>query len=288
MFYLIKQGFENILKNKLMFFASVLIVATTMITLSIFVIIGENVQHLVDNMQGSQGVIAYLEKDLQDEQISVIKAKLKSIAGITDIEYESKEQALENARKEYFDESNMDLTVGWEENNIFTASFTVSLNDLEEADKVTQKIKQIDGIRKVVFDNEIFNTITEISNLVRIIVMGIFILLVGVSFLVISNTIKLVLHSRRKEINIMKYIGATNGFVETPFIIEGIIVGIVGALISWIISISLYQSVVNKFATSGIFEFMPLNFENLPLNLVIGILVSIVACIISIRRYLKV
>ncbi|MBE5812232.1 MAG: ABC transporter permease [Clostridiales bacterium] len=288
MFYLIKQGFENILKNKLMFFASVLIVATTMITLSIFVIIGENVQHLVDNMQGSQGVIAYLEKDLQDEQISVIKAKLKSIAGITDIEYESKEQALENARKEYFDESNMDLTVGWEENNIFTASFTVSLNDLEEADKVTQKIKQIDGIRKVVFDNEIFNTITEISNLVRIIVMGIFILLVGVSFLVISNTIKLVLHSRRKEINIMKYIGATNGFVETPFIIEGIIVGIVGALISWIISISLYQSVVNKFATSGIFEFMPLNFEILRINLVIGILVSIVACIISIRRYLKV
>jgi len=288
MFYLIKQGFENILKNKLMFFASVLIVATTMITLSIFVIIGENVQHLVDNMQGSQGVIAYLEKDLQDEQISVIKAKLKSIAGITDIEYESKEQALENARKEYFDESNMDLTVGWEENNIFTASFTVSLNDLEEADKVTQKIKQIDGIRKVVFDNEIFNTITEISNLVRIIVMGIFILLVGVSFLVISNTIKLVLHSRRKEINIMKYIGATDGFVETPFIIEGIVVGIVGALISWGISIALYQSVISKFATSSIFEFVPLNFEILRINLVIGILVSCIACIMSIRRYLKV
>ena len=104
MFYLIKQGFENILKNKLMFFASVLIVATTMITLSIFVIIGENVQSMVDNMQGSQGIIAYLEKDLQDEQISAIKTKLKSISGITDIEYESKEQALENARKEYFDE----------------------------------------------------------------------------------------------------------------------------------------------------------------------------------------
>lgn len=288
MFYLIKQGFENILKNKLMFFASVLIVATTMITLSIFFIIGENVQQLVDNMQGSQGIIAYLEKDAQDEQINTIKTKLKSISGITDIQYESKEQALENARKEYFDETNMDLTVGWEENNIFTASFTVAIEDLEQADKVTQKIKEIEGIRKVVFDNEIFNTITKISDLVRIIVMGIFILLVGVSFLVISNTIKLVLHSRRKEINIMKYIGATNGFVETPFIIEGIIVGIVGALISWVISISLYQSVVNKFLTSGIFKFVSLNFEILRINLVIGVLVSIVACVISIRRYLKV
>lgn len=288
MFYLIKQGFENILKNKLMFFASVLIVATTMITLSIFVIIGENVQNLVDNMQGSQGIIVYLEKDVQDEQINTIKTKLNAISGVANIEYESKEQALGNARKEYFDESNMDLTAGWEENNIFTASFTVSLQDLNDANRITTKIKEIEGVRKVVFDNEIFNTITKISDLVRIVVMGIFILLVGVSFLVISNTIKLVLHSRRKEINIMKYIGATNGFVETPFIIEGIIVGIVGALISWITSISLYQSLINKFATSAIFDFMPLNFEILRINLVIGVLVSCVACLISIRRYLKV
>lgn len=288
MFYLIKQGFENILKNKLMFFASVLIVATTMITLSVFVIIGENVQNLVDNMQSSQGIIAYLEKDIQDDQVTTIKTKLKSISGVTNIEYESKEQALENARKEYFNESNMDLTAGWEENNIFTASFTVSLEDLQDANKVTQKIKEIDGVRKVVFDNEIFNMVTKISDLVRIIVMGIFILLVGVSFLVISNTIKLVLHSRRKEINIMKYIGATNGFVETPFIIEGIIVGIVGALISWVISVSLYQSIISKFAASAIFKFVPLNFEILRINLVIGVLVSCIACLISIRRYLKV
>jgi len=288
MFYLIKQGFENILRNKLMFMASVLIVATTMITLSIFVIIGENVSNVVENMQNSQGIVAYLENNVEDAEINKIKTKLKNIAGVNGVEYESKEQALENARKEYFDETNMDLTVGWEENNIFAASFTISLDDLKNAETTIEKIKSIDGIRKVVFDNEIFNIITKISDLVRIVVMGIFILLVGVSFLVISNTIKLVLHSRRKEINIMKYIGATDGFVETPFIIEGIVVGIVGALISWGISIALYQSVISKFATSSIFEFVPLNFEILRINLVIGILVSCIACIMSIRRYLKV
>lgn len=288
MFYLIKQGFENILRNKLMFIASVLIVATTMITLSIFVIIGENVSNVVENMQNSQGIVAYLENNIEEAEINKIKTKLKNIAGVNEVEYESKEQALENARKEYFDETNMDLTVGWEENNIFTASFTISLEDLQNAETTIEKIKSIGGIRKVVFDNEIFNIITKISDLVRIVIMGIFILLVGVSFLVISNTIKLVLHSRRKEINIMKYIGATDGFVETPFIIEGIVVGIVGALISWSISIVLYQSVINKFSTSSIFEFVPLNFEILQINLVIGILVSCIACIMSIRRYLKV
>ena len=288
MFYLIKQGFENIFRNKLMFIASVLIVATTMITLSVFVIIGNNVNNIVENVQDSQGIVAYLENDIQREQIDTIKAKLKGISGIVDISYESKEQALENARKEYFDESNMDLTVGWEENNIFSASFTVTLNELQNADEITKKIEKIEGVRKVVFDNEIFNAITKISDLVKVVVMGIFILLVGVSFLVISNTIKLVLHSRRKEINIMKYIGATDGFVETPFIVEGIIVGIVGALISWAISTGLYQSLIGKFSETAFFEFVPLNFEILRINLVIGVLVSCIACVISIRRYLKV
>ena len=110
----------------------------------------------------------------------------------------------------------------------------------------------------------------------------------GVSFLVISNTIKLVLHSRRKEINIMKYIGATDGFVQTPFIIEGIVVGIIGSLISWGITVTLYNALINNFGSNGLFQFVSLNFEILKLNLIIGVLVSSLACVASIRRYLKV
>jgi len=288
MFYLIKQGFENILKNKIMFIASVLIVATTMITLSVFVIIGENVNSFVDNMKGSQGILVLLDQDIDDEQISVVKTKLKSISGVINIEYESKEQALENAKNEYFDESNMALTEGWEQNNMFSPSFTLTIDDLEKAESIQKKAEEIPGVKKANFDNEIFNVITQISDLVRLIVIGIFVLLVGVSFLVISNTIKLVLHARRKEINIMKYIGATDGFVETPFIVEGVIVGIVGALISWGISVWLYQAVVSNFAGSSLFTFVPLNFEILRINVVIGVLVSCIACVVSIRRYLKV
>lgn len=287
MFYLIKQGFENILKNKLMFVASVLIVATTMITLSIFVIIGENVSSLVDNMQ-SQGILVVLNKDIEETKVNIVKNKLNNIDGIINIEYETKEQALENAREKYFNETNIDLTVGWDENNIFSSSFTVTLENLDNAEEIEKKIETIDGVEDAKFDDDIFNVITEISDLVRLIIIGIFILLLGVSFLVISNTIKLVLHSRRKEINIMKYIGATNGFVETPFIVEGIIVGIVGAMISWVISTSLYQYIIDRFGVDSIFNFVPLNFEILRINLVIGVLVSCVACIMSIRRYLKV
>jgi len=288
MFYLIKQGFENIFRNKLMFMASVLIIATSMITLSIFVILGENVKYNVNNIKSSQAIIANLEDGISDEELNTIRNKLKNIDGVAEIEYESKEQALENAKKEFFTDSNIDLTIGWEETNYFPASFTVTLSNLENSNKISEQIAKIDGVKKVIFDEEIFEKITKIADVVRIIVISIFVLLVGVSFLVISNTIKLVLHSRRKEINIMKYIGATDGFVETPFIVEGIVVGIIGSLISWGITVLLYDALISNFGSNGLFQFVSLNLEILKINLIIGVLVSCVACVASIRRYLKV
>ena len=288
MFYLIKQGFENIFRNKLMFIASVLIIATSMITLSIFIILGENVKYIVNNIKSSQAIIANLEDGLSEDETSNIAKKLKDIDGVAEIEYESKEQALENAKKEFFDDSNSYLTSGWEEINYFPASFTVTLSDLENSNKISEQISKITGVKKVVFDEDIFKTITKIADVVRIIVIGIFVLLVGVSFLVISNTIKLVLHSRRKEINIMKYIGATDGFVQTPFIIEGIVVGIIGSLISWGTTVTLYDALISNFGSNGLFQFVSLNFEILKINLIIGVLVSSLACVASIRRYLKV
>lgn len=288
MFYLIKQGFENIFKNKLMFMASVLIIATSMITLSIFVILGENINHMVNSVKSSQAIIASLDYDLSEEDISNIEKQIKNIDGVAEAKYESQDEALKNAKEEFFDESDMDLTIGWEENNYFRASFTVTLNKLENSNEISERINKIEGVYRTVYDNEIFNTITNIADGVRIIIIGIFILLVGVSFLVISNTIKLVLHSRRKEINIMKYIGATDGFVETPFVVEGIIVGVFGALISWGITVPLYEALINKFGAVNLFEFVPLNMKILEINLVIGVLVSCIASMVAIRRYLKV
>lgn len=288
MFYLIKQGFENILKNKLMFIASVLIIATSMITLSVFVVLGENINHMVDSVKSSQAIVVSLDYDLSDNDIDNIKKQINDIDGVAEAKYESQDEALKNAKEEFFDEEDMDLTIGWEENNYFRASFTVTLDKLENANEIKEKIDKIEGVYKSVFDNEIFNTITNIADGVRIVIIGIFVLLVGISFLVISNTIKLVLHSRRKEINIMKYIGATDAFVETPFIIEGAVVGIIGALISWGITVTLYNALISKFGVIGLFEFVPLNFQILKINLVIGVLVSCIASMVAIRRYLKV
>ena len=108
------------------------------------------------------------------------------------------------------------------------------------------------------------------------------------TLLVISNTIKLVLHSRRREINIMKYIGATDAFVKTPFIIEGIIVGVIGAYISWFLTIKLYTGVQNSFISLGNMEWLDLSQRILNTNLIIGVGISCIACLISIKKYLDV
>lgn len=286
--YLIKQGFENVWKNKLMFIASVLIISTSMITLGIFTIIGENVKSLADSLTANQSIIAYVTEEATNAQIEQIGKKIASLEGVSGIERETKQEAIDKAREQLIGEEYADFTEGWEESNIFTDSFEVNVNELEDAQTIANAIQEIEGVRKVRFDQEIFTKINDMSALIKAIVLIIFVLLVAVSLLVISNTIKLVLHSRRREINIMKYIGATDAFVKTPFIIEGIIVGVVGAYISWLVTIQLYNGIQNTFSNMGIIEWLDLSQRVLNTNLIIGVGISCIACMISIKKYLDV
>ncbi|MBP3284764.1 MAG: ABC transporter permease [Clostridia bacterium] len=287
--YLVRQGFSNVWKNKIMFIASVLIVMTSMITLGIFTIIGENVKSFVEMMQNDQALIAYLDEGLDDATISGVKTKLSAISGVENITYESKEEAIKNAREKYFTDDTIDLSIGWEDDDIFTGSYSVYVTDLNQAETVKAEIEKIAGIRDVKFDQEAFATIQQISEGVKLVVLIIFVLLIAVSLLVVSNTIKLVLHARRKEINIMKYIGATDAFVKTPFLIEGVIVGVCGGLIAWLATDAVYTSIQNFVNSSAItFQFVDLSNRILYTNLILGVGISCVACMISIKRYLRV
>jgi len=272
-----------------MFIASVLIVMTSMITLGIFTIIGENTKAFFDMIQNDQALVAFLDEGLDDASISSVKKKIQAIPGIDNITYESKEEAIKNAREKYFTEDTMDLSIGWEDDDIFTGSYSVYVKDLAQADMVKAEVEKIAGIRDVKFDKDAFALIQQGSDGVKLVVLVIFVLLIAVSLLVVSNTIKLVLHARRKEINIMKYIGATDAFVKTPFLIEGVIVGVCGGLIAWVVTNALYgwvQNFMNSFPIA--FEFVDLSQRILYTNLIIGVGISCVACLISIKKYLKV
>lgn len=285
--YLVKQGFENVWKNKIMFIASVLIISTSMITLGIFTIIGENVKALAESLVSNQSMIAYVSEDADNEKIENIGKAIMNISGVTGIKRETKQEAINNAREQLIGDEYADFTDGWEDSNIFTDSFEVNVENLDIAKGIADEIQKIDGVRKVRFDQDIFSKINSMSDLIKAIVLVIFVLLVAVSLLVISNTIKLVLHSRRREINIMKYIGATDAFVKTPFIIEGIIVGVVGAYISWLLTIQIYNAAQNAFSSMNI-AWLDLSQRVLNTNLIIGVGISCIACMISIKKYLDV
>lgn len=260
-----------------------------MITLGIFTIIGENVKAFIDMMQNDQALVVFLDEGLDDTKITNVKTQLDKIAGVSKITYESKEEAIKNAREKYFTEDTIDLSIGWEDADIFTGSYSVFVENLENATNVKNEIEKIDGVRKVSFDQYAFTSIQQISEGIKVVVLVVFVLLIAISLLVVSNTIKLVLHARRREINIMKYIGATDAFVKTPFLIEGVIVGICGGLVAWLATNAMYGSIQNFINSSVItFQFVDLSERILYTNLIIGVGISCVACLISIKKYLKV
>jgi len=285
--YLISQGFENVWKNKVMFIASVFIITTTMITLGIFTIIGENANALVEKMKAEQMIGVYLKSDITSEQMKKVEENIKKIEGVKDVTFRSKEEFVNGLREKHF-KDNVDLTLGWEEMSDFYDSYMVSVMDFSKTEGINEKLQKIDGVDHVVFSGEAFSIISNISDIIKVVVIVIFILLLVISFLVISNTIKLVLHSRRKEINIMKYIGATDGFVKMPFVIEAVIVGFLGAVISWFLTIQLYNVFKGFLAKQFFFEAVVMDGQIFFMNVFVGIIISCFACLVSIKKYLKV
>ena len=233
--YLIGEGFSNVFKNKKSTGASLMIMCATMIIFGVFLILGENINHFVKDVEDSQGIQVFAKEEATDEQIKALGEQISKIEGVNKTQFKSKEDAL-NQMKEKFGEENESLLEGYEgENNIFTASYVVTLTDLNLNQQVQDEISKLDNVKKITSSNQTVTTLIDLSNGIKIVTGVILLLLIVISVFIIANTIKLTVHARRKEISIMKYVGATNGFIRWPFIVEGMIIGIFASIISIVI-----------------------------------------------------
>ena len=228
--YLIGEGFGNVFKNKKSTGASLMIMCATMIIFGIFLILTENINHFVSEVESAQGIQVFINNDATKEQIEEIETKLRALDGVSTTVYVSKEDALNQMKEKFGDKR--DLLAGYEENNIFPASYVVTLTDLTKSKEVQEKILTFENIKKITSKDETVSTLINLANGIKIVTGVILILLVVISVFIIANTIKLTVHARRKEISIMKYVGATNGFIRWPFIVEGMIIGVVASVIS--------------------------------------------------------
>lgn len=290
--YLIKEGYENLKKHGSKTFSTMLIICATMLVLGIFIILFTNVNKNVEIVKVEQGIQAFIEDTATDKDIEYIEDAIKKINGVGEIKYIDKDMAYEDAKNVFKDQEY--FLEGLDRVQIFPASFVVKFADIKQADNVKSQIEKIDGIYKVKYNSSTINAVISISKIANIFLLGIGAVLLVVSIFIISNTIKLAVYSNKREIFIMRYIGATNKFIKKPFVIEGAIMGIVSALISFmLISIAyvvIYARIPKVGSSLGVFGFIPYSslwWGILAIYVVLGLFIGILGSSISIKKYLK-
>ncbi len=289
--YLIGEGFKNVFKNKKSTISCLIIMCATMLIFGIFFLIGENVNHTMEELESEQAFEVFIEDDATEAEIAELGEEIKAVNGVNTIQYKSKEDAL-TSMKERFKEYQSLLDGLY----IFSPSYVVNLTDLELSESAQAEILELDNVKKITSSDKTMKALVALANGINTITIIVLVLLVLISIFIISNTIKLTVHARRKEISIMKYIGATNNFIRSPFIVEGIIIGIVAAMISVLLIGLSYNIIAEKLLTSSITElitFQLLGFNELfnliiVVYLVLGVGVGVIGSMISMRRYLKV
>ena len=299
--YLIGEGFRNVFKNKKSSSASIIIMALTMLIFGVFFVITQNINGIMQQIENEQGIQVFLY-DISEDQTKAIEDYIKNIDGVNTVEYRSKEDALNQLKSQFKDRE--DLLSGYDENNIFPASYVVTLTDLSRSNEIQKKIKEYDKdkpeseqvIKNITSKDETVTTLINLANGIRIITGVILLILIIISIFIISNTIKLTVHARRKEISIMKYVGATNSFIRWPFIVEGIIIGIISAAISIVILGINYNLIAGKILESQVVSAMNISLLTFSdmfglivlVYAILGIGIGVLGSCISMRRYLKV
>lgn len=290
--YLIKEGISNLFKNKKSTMSSLMIMCATMLVFGLFFVIGENINAFVENVAEAQEIRVIIDNTATETEIEEIGNDILSIEGVKSAEFVSKEDALNYMR----DLVGEDLIEGYEERNIFSVAYKVTLKNLEMNEDVQNDIRQLDHIKDIVSSNQTIAQIINLAKGVKAVTAGILILLIIISVSIIANTIKLTVHARRKEISIMKYVGATNSFIRWPFLVEGVIIGVVAGTLSVAIIGFAYTGIANQLSSTTFLEMLHwqlLNFKDmfkliLTVYLVLGIGIGMLGSSISMRKYLEV
>ncbi len=291
--YLVGEGVSNVFKNKKSTGASLVIMCATMIIFGVFLMIGENINHFVDQIKSEQGFQVFLKTDATEAEIEEVGEKIRALDGVSTIEPKSKQDALNTMKERLKDKGNVLDGFNYQ---VFSASYIVTLTDLNLSKDVQNKILEFDNIKKITSSDETVTTLLNLASGIKIVTGVILILLIIISIFIIANTIKLTVHARRKEISIMKYVGATNNFIRWPFIVEGMIIGIISSAISLVLvggaySVLAEQAVNAQFMKTigmSLVSFKDMISSIIFVYMLLGIGIGALGSVISMRKYLKV
>ena len=295
--YCLRQGIKNIWKNKLFSLASVGTIAACVFLLCVFYSITSNFQNMVKTMESSVGITVFFNEGMAMEAIQAIGEEIALRPEVERMRFISSDEAWEEFRQDYFKDA-PNLADGYVKDNPLAEcdSYEIFLKDVENQDEFVEYLKGLNGVRKVNYSALVADALVSVNRLITLVSAGILIILLAVAIFLIANKISLSIAVRKEEIRIMKLIGATNFFIREPFVVEGLLIGLVGASLPLVVVYQIYEKVVGfameKFSIlSGVLVFLPVNqvFGILtPVALILGAGIGFFGIIFSIRRHLRV
>lgn len=290
--YSFAQAKKNVIRNGLMTIASLFTISSCLIILGLFTIITLNVNNISDQVKDQCEVQLFLTQDASDERIQAIKNEIDSLPNVKESELFTKEDMLNFAKEDMF-EGKEDLLTGFEgDENPFSNSYKITLKDIEKTSETVDELKALNDVDHVENKQDVVNTVVSVSNIVKKLSLFVMVLLLIIAIVIIANTVKLTVFNRRKEINIMKYIGATDRFIRVPFILEGMLIGFIGALISFGLISWGYISLLKYVEAYQFNMFEVISYRTIApviavLFVAVGCLIGIVGSVFSMRKYLK-
>jgi cell division transport system permease protein len=286
--HFIKDAFISLKRNRTISLASIITVLITFFVLGIFVLVAANISKGISTVQDKVELKIFLKDDIKLIDQREIEIKLREFDGVKDVVYQSKEEEYNNIKS-----TNEGLVQGYTfQTNPFPASFTVKLEAPEYSAAITEGIKDFDGIDTIGGQQKLVDTIVRIVSGIKAIGVGLFAILVGVSVFLIMNTTKLTVYSRRREVGIMKFVGATDWFIRWPFVIEGMVIGLAGATLSCVALYFTYNLLVRWATSQFLFiTLVPTSYILSTLSwefMLGGIVVGGIASTIALRKFLVV
>ena len=294
--YLVKSGVKNLWNNRMMTIASVGTLIACLLIVGFAVLFSINVDSIVEYMGQQNEIVVFMELDTPEEYMSVMKDDLAEMDGLGTITYISRQQAFEDYKAKLGDKA--DILDGMEDNHYLPASFRAKILDPEKVDILMTSIRRMDYVNEVQAPTDLAKTLVSVRRMVNTLGGAVIAALVAVSLVIITNTIRASVFNRRKEINIMKYVGATNSFIRIPFLVEGVLLGVIAAVIAYLAIWGGYTVFLNAMSTESsswlssitqhVMPFRQVSGKLMLWFLVAGILTGGLGSTFSMRGHLKV
>jgi len=290
--YLLKEGIRGIFKHGFMSFAAVCVTVACLLIVGVFSSLVYNLILIVDDLNKTNEVVVYLEDTLEEADAKSISTQFQNIDGIYDAKFVTREEALEEFKAEHKDEAAFDSV----DATYLRHRYEVILEEDADLEKMVETLENVPGVSWVKANYVLAEGFSTVQNMLNIVAAAVIIILLVVSLLIISNTVKIAMYDRKEEIAIMKMVGATNGFIRTPFVVEGFTLGMLGAGIAFGLEWLMYDAMLDRLIKEDTLRFVGesfVSFDQLwaPMAIVFGIaglFVGVVGSWFSIRKFMDV